>query len=412
MRSDRVRLASEYSRLAPEFARHLLGSMPRSAPRAVIRLSGGLAIDYNPVREFATAPYLMNGTAKTETWFAPERQARLMRRETTRPLLLLCRDFLLYFVSLGGAIAPLPLPVSLAASVWAGIMIGGIFVAGHDACHQALTPHRKLNDWIGRIALAPGWTTRSLWKHFHNRNHHSYTNVIGVDYAWSPMSLATWRRTGRARQAVYRLYRSPVGFLPYYLIEMWWKCHFLPWATPVRARWRDHVADAGFALTWQVATIGCILAGGGVLNPQASVPYLIGLGWLLPFLVWNTLIGVVIYAHHTHPAVAWYSNTTEAKSSLVQVTGVVHAVLPQPPRFLSSNIMEHNAHHAIPTLPHYHLAEAQREMELSFPSIARMVVHSRQMLTAIRTCKLYDTQRHCWADYAGHRTGPLHARPD
>ncbi len=192
---------------------------------------------------------------------------------------------------------------------------------------------------------------------------------------------------------------------------MWLKCHFLPWAAPVRLRWRDHLADAGFALLWQVVAIGCILAVGGLLNPDASASYLIGLGWLLPFLVWNTLIGVVIYAHHTHPDVAWYANPTEARSAMVQVTGVVHAILPQPLRALSSNIMEHNAHHVIPTLPHYHLAEAQRELELSFPSIARMVVHSGQMLAAIRTCKLYDTEHHCWTDYAGRRTAPLRGEP-
>ncbi len=72
--------------------------------------------------------------------------------------------------------------------------------------------------------------------------------------------------------------------------------------------------------------------------------------------------------------------------------------------------MEHNAHHVVPTLPHYHLAEAQHEIEQRFPSIARMIVHSCQMLAAIKACKLYDTERHCWVDYAGRRTGPLHVR--
>jgi omega-6 fatty acid desaturase (delta-12 desaturase) len=70
--------------------------------------------------------------------------------------------------------------------------------------------------------------------------------------------------------------------------------------------------------------------------------------------------------------------------------------------------MEHNAHHASPTLPHYHLADAQRELELRFPAIARTIIHSRQMLAVIRACKLYDTERHCWTDYAGRPTGPQH----
>jgi omega-6 fatty acid desaturase (delta-12 desaturase) len=353
-----------------------------------------------------------NESSEEDAWLSPARETELMRRETLRPLLILARDLLLYFLSLGVAIAPLPLPIRLAASVWAGIMIGGIFVAGHDACHQALTPHRKLNDWIGRIALAPGWTTQSLWKHFHNRNHHGFTNVIGVDYAWSPIALVAWRRMGRARRAVYRLYRSPVGFLPYYLVEMWWGSHFLPWAAAVRTQWRAHLPDAVFAALWQVVLIIGILGVGKAVDPAASPPFLVFVGWLLPFLVWNALIGVVIYAHHTHPDVAWYPDVAAAKSARVAADAVVHAVLPQPLKLLSSNIMEHNAHHASPMLPHYHLAEAQRELELRFPSIARTIIYSRQMLAVIRACKLYDTERHCWTDYAGRRTGPLHVTPD
>jgi omega-6 fatty acid desaturase (delta-12 desaturase) len=353
----------------------------------------------------------MNHAYQPNTWLNPEDRARLMRRETALPLLILGRDFLLYFASLGVAISPLPWPLGLAASIWAGIMIGGIFVAGHDACHQALTPHRALNDWIGRLAMAPAWTTPSLWKHFHNRIHHAYTNLIGVDYAWSPLSLDMWRRTGRARRAIYRLYRSPVGFPFYYLIEMWWQSHFLPLAPSVRAQWRDHLPGAVFALLWQVVLVGLILVVGGAINPGVSTLQLFALGWLLPYLVWNTLMGIVIYAHHTHPDVAWYADGESANAAEVQVTGVVHAVLPQPLRALSSNIMEHNAHHVVPTIPHYHLAEAQRELELRFPSIPQLIIHSRQMLAVIRACKLYDTERHCWVDFAGCQSGPVHTRP-
>ena len=334
-----------------------------------------------------------------------------MRLETARPLLILGRDFLLYCTAVTLAVIPLPLFLPLLGSIVAGIMIGAIFVSGHDACHQALTPHRGLNDWIGRLAMAPAWTTQSLWKHFHNRVHHCYTNVIGVDYAWSPMSLAAWRRSGMLRKTIYRLYRSPFGFLPYYLFEMWWKCHFLPFAPALRARWREHLPNAAFATLWQAGLIAVVLGVGGVINPQASTFYLLAIGWLVPYLVWNGLMGWVIYAHHTHPRVAWYSEPNDAGFAEVHVMGVVHAVLPQPLKLLSSNIMEHNAHHAAPTLPHYHLAEAQRQLEASFPSIPRLLMYTREMLAVIGACKLYDTERHCWSDYTGRPSGPLHLPP-
>jgi omega-6 fatty acid desaturase (delta-12 desaturase) len=353
----------------------------------------------------------VNDSYQPNNWLTPQHRSRLMRRELALPLAILGRDFLIYGVSLGVAIAPVPWPLSLAASLWAGLMIGAIFVAGHDACHQALTPHRTLNDWLGRLALAPSWTTRSLWIHFHNRIHHAFTNVIGVDYSVSPLSLNAWQHTGRARRAIYRLYRSPVGFLPYYLVEMWWKAHLMPWDRRVRANWRAHLPDAAFALLWQFMVIGLLLLVAAAINPDATTLHVLVLGWLLPYLVWNTLMSVAIYCHHTHPDVAWYADQKDATAADVQITGVVHAVLPQPLRMLSSNIMEHNAHHVLPNLPHYHLAEAQLEFERHFPSIPRLIILSRRMLAVIRACKLYDTERHCWVDFAGRPTGPIHRPP-
>jgi omega-6 fatty acid desaturase (delta-12 desaturase) len=342
------------------------------------------------------------------SWLTRARYVELARRRTVLPLLIIGRDVLLYIASLGLAIAPIPLPFRICASVWAGIMIGGIFVAGHDACHQALTPHRSLNDWIARLTMAPAWTSASLWKHFHNRVHHGFTNIIGVDYAWSPISLATWRSYGPVCRIIYRLYRSPMGCLPYYLIEMWWKCHFLPIAPDLREGWQKYAPDAAFALLWQVGLIVLLLTAGAAINPGASVLGLLLLGWLLPYLVWNALIGIVTYAHHTHPDVGWYTVPGETGSAEAQVIGTVHATLPQPLKILSSNIMEHNAHHVVPTLPHYHLADAQRELSLCFPSIVRLTMHSRQMLAVIAACKVYDTEQHCWVNYTGQPTGPIH----
>jgi omega-6 fatty acid desaturase (delta-12 desaturase) len=387
--------------------------LPINQPKKI--LQGTLVLQLKNIELCSMAPTkgrpagAMNHDCQPRSWPDAEERVRFTQRKTALPLLILGRDFGLYFASLGVAIAPIAWPLCLAASVWAGIMIGGIFVAGHDACHQALTPSRKLNNWIGRLALAPAWTTRSLWIHFHNRIHHVYTNVIGIDYAVSPLSLALWRRAGGFRRTIYRLYRSPIGFLPYYLIEMWWKAHFLPWDTRVRPQWRAHLPDASFAMLWQVGLVSLIFVVAPRINPDATWVHLLVLGWLLPYLAWNTLIGIVIYAHHTHPDVAWCVQQ-DNRSTDLHIKGVVHAVLPQPLKMLSSDIMEHNAHHVLPTIPHYHLAAAQRELELRFPSIPRMVVLSRQMLGVIKACKLYDTERNCWVDFAGRQTGPIHTR--
>jgi hypothetical protein len=76
-------------------------------------------------------------------------------------------------------------------------------------------------------------------------------------------------------------------------------------------------------------------------------------------------------------------------------------------RFLPSRFYVANAHHALPTLSHYHLAEAQHELELRFPSIVG-IMYSHEMLAVIRACQLYDSERGCWNDYDRHPTSAMH----
>jgi omega-6 fatty acid desaturase (delta-12 desaturase) len=39
-----------------------------------------------------------------------------------------------------------------------GFIIGRLFILGHDARHQAFTPNRKLNTWLGRMLFMPSLT--------------------------------------------------------------------------------------------------------------------------------------------------------------------------------------------------------------------------------------------------------------
>jgi omega-6 fatty acid desaturase (delta-12 desaturase) len=73
----------------------------------------------------------------------------------------------------------------------AGFVIGRLFIIGHDACHQSLTPHRTLNKWLGRIAFLPSITPYSLWDVGHNVVHHGYTNLKGTDFVWAPLTQAS-----------------------------------------------------------------------------------------------------------------------------------------------------------------------------------------------------------------------------
>jgi omega-6 fatty acid desaturase (delta-12 desaturase) len=294
------------------------------------------------------------------------------------------------------ALAPLGYGINIAGSIAAGFIIGAIFTLGHDACHQALTTHPGLNIWLARIAFIPSAHAVSLWILGHNQIHHGFTNLKGRDYVWEPMSPAEYAAARAGRRLFYRLCRGPIGGLPYYLVEMWWKKNFIPIAPEARRRWRHHLFDSAFAVLSQVLVVAGVISLGRWLDPAKPIPLTMSLGWLLPFIVWNWLMGVIIYVHHTHPTILWFNDRKKWMAAQVKTRGTVHVRLPQPLHMLSNNIMEHNAHHLDPSIPFYHLATAQAQVRQLAEGIVFLKLTLRQYLDIVRQCKLFDFDRGCW----------------
>jgi acyl-lipid omega-6 desaturase (Delta-12 desaturase) len=67
--------------------------------------------------------------------------------------------------------------------------------------------------------------------------------------------------------------------------------------------------------------------------------------------------------------------------------------------------MDHTAHHMEPSIPSYHLKEAQRSVEAERGD--RVVTYRwsfRTLCNVLRVCKLYDDKAGCWTDYSGNPT--------
>src|SRR3954454_22783610 len=96
-------------------------------------------------------------------WLLP-----LSARTTLRPILLLAFDYALLLAAFAGAVLLQAWWARLLCGLGAGFVTGRLFVIGHDACHQSLTPHRRLNHWLGRLAFLPSLTPYSLWEVGHN----------------------------------------------------------------------------------------------------------------------------------------------------------------------------------------------------------------------------------------------------
>jgi omega-6 fatty acid desaturase (delta-12 desaturase) len=125
----------------------------------------------------------------------------------------------------------------------------------------------------------------------------------------------------------------------------------------------------------------------------------------LPFLIWNFLIGLTIFLHHTHPAVPWFKTTEIARINGGDDLLSINVLFPRWYALLSHNIMDHPAHHLNPLIPWYRLHCAQRKLIELLGSSARTEAFGvRYLWVTVRTCKLYDYDSHDWLDFSGRPT--------
>ena len=257
------------------------------------------------------------------------------------------------------------------------------------------------------LVFIPSLHAVSLWVLGHNRIHHGSTNLRGRDYVWEPMSPADYAAASPRRRSVYRLYRSRLGSLPYYLVEMWWKKNFVPIAPEARPEWRRHLFDSAFVIVAGALHLWAVVAIGTAGAPDRS-PWLVWLAaWLVPFLVWNWFMGLTIYTHHTHPMIPWFERAEDWNYLASQVLGTVHVRYPAPWSWIDNNIMEHNAHHALPIIPLYNLAAAQRRLRAAFPDVQTLYLSPPAFCRIADACKLYDFAARRWTDFDGKPTGPV-----
>lgn len=327
-------------------------------------------------------------------WLQP-----LVRKSTALALALLALDYALLVAALAATVLLAPLWAKLSAGAAAGLVIARLFIIGHDACHQSLTPHRGLNRWLGRIAFLPSLTPYSLWDVGHNVVHHGYTNLKGFDFVWAPYSPSEFAALSPWRRLTDRVYRS--GWAPglYYLVEIWWKRMFFPSRQHMPTRRTvfllDNLLVSAFALLWAGA-----LAAAAVATGQ-SVAVLLACGLVLPFAVWCTMIGFVVYVHHTHDEVQWHDDRAAWARAQPFVSTTVHLKFGHGVGTLLHHIMEHTAHHVDMGIPLYRLKRAQARLEELLPG--RIVIQRfswRWYFGTARRCKLYDFERQAWAPYA------------
>jgi omega-6 fatty acid desaturase (delta-12 desaturase) len=324
-------------------------------------------------------------------------------RHDARALFVFALDGASYAGCLAGTVLSEPFVLKLLFSSLAGLFITRLFVLAHDACHGSFLTSRFLNRLVGRLGFLPSLTPYNLWELGHNTIHHNYTNLKGRDYVWTPFSKSEFDSLPAVRRQLERIYRGCFGHGLYYLVEIWWKKMMRPEKrlSTVHRRFdtRDRMLVIAYGVFW------CGLACTAALFTGQSSALILALAVLLPFMIWNELMGFLIFLHHTHPGVAWFDKRSEWKSRSVQLEQAVHVAFPRAVDELFHHIMDHTAHHVDPTIPLNRLHRVQTILETTYPDDIPVDAFSwRYFGRCIAVCKLYDYDRHCWLDFEGNIT--------
>jgi omega-6 fatty acid desaturase (delta-12 desaturase) len=307
-----------------------------------------------------------------------------------------------YAAAFVAALTVSPVGLRLLAALVAGVFSGSLFMIGHDACHGSYTSRRGWNQVLGRIAFLVSYHTYSLWDLSHNRIHHVHTNLKGKDFVWTPLSRAELEALPWLRRVLYRAFRTPLGLALYYPLEIWVPRLVMYLDRPRRIYTLDRLLVLAF-FVGQIVAVRALGVGRGDGWAAGAIDAVFAL--VLPWIVFNWMIGFVIYFNHTHPAVPWFDKPSEWSLEPSAIRGTVRLTFPRWTRGFASNIMDHVAHHVDPRVPLARLNEAQAHIEEALPG--QIVVQAwsvRELRGILRTCKLYDYEAHRWTDFRGTPT--------
>lgn len=337
--------------------------------------------------------------------FSEARARPANARSTAKGVALVAVHYALYGLTLLGAISPLPLAARFLFGAVNGVFIALLFILGHDAAHGTLVRGRKRNLWLARFCFIPCVHAVSLWRVVHNTRHHARTNLKGVDDVWAPMSKAEYEAAAPARRWLERVCRGPFGPLIYYYGAFWVHRMLLPLAPEVRKDWKRHMRDSLFVLGGFFLTLAGIVVFSRLLAPGEPVWQALAIAWVLPFAVWNYLMGFTIYLNHTHPQILWFEDEKLWRRFRGNVVDTVYVRMPINIAPVYTMVMAHTAHHRDLNTPVYALLREQKNLEEQGAQTISYRLTPGTYRKIYRACKLFDFERLCWIDFDGTPTG-------
>jgi len=319
---------------------------------------------------------------------------------TWKGLLYLGRDLTVFAASVGFLLASTSAPLILFGWLLSALSIAGLFVIGHDAAHGSLFKSPRLNYLAGQLAMLPSLHTLSVWAYGHNRVHHAFPGCEGLDFVWHPVTAAEYEKLSRWGKIRHRVDWSILGAGTYYTREIWWNrlMRMPPPNKMAGAFLRDRLAVIAYLLMMSAAVAGFGWTQSGTV---AGALWMWTKVLLVPWLLWNALIGWAVYIQHIAPDMPWHSRRRWRKYA-GQVETTCNFKMPAWLNFFWHNIFVHVPHHVDPRIPFYHLPDAAEALNRAEPDVSQTKpYHWGTYFNSVRHCKLYDFDRETWTSYDG-----------
>jgi omega-6 fatty acid desaturase (delta-12 desaturase) len=161
---------------------------------------------------------------------------------------------------------------------------------------------------------------------------------------------------------------------------------------------RDRLAVAAYLIVMSAAVAW---AGWQQTGSTLGTTWIWAKVLLVPWLMWNVLIGWAVYIQHISPSMAWHSRRRWRKFA-GQVETTSNFRMPRWLNFFGHNILVHVPHHVDPRIPFYNLPAANDALTRGHPDVAdSQPYHLSDYLQTTRSCKLYDFEREAWTGYDG-----------
>lgn len=188
----------------------------------------------------------------------------------------------------------LPLPVCIASSLVASLVLVRLFIIYHDYMHGAILSDSRIAGGIlrfyGHLVLSPP----RIWKHSHDDHHKYNSRKLGPTLGTFPvMSTEDYAQASRGQRFLYALTRHPITILTGYVTIFFWEMTLLA----LILNPKEHY-DAAVSIVLHVSVAIAL----SLISWQALI-----LGMLMPMAIITCIGSYLFYAAQFpgHETAAW-----------------------------------------------------------------------------------------------------------